>query len=232
MYTNKTIGRIVGVLFIIGTGAGVPSKILGTPFLETPELLKMVAANTGQIGLIGFLVLLMGVALAGVAAMMFPILKKQNEALATGYVIFRGALETFTYLGVALCWLVLPVLAREYTASGAAAASQLPGLGNLLLLARDPITAVQDIVFPVGALMFYYLLFQARLIPRWMSGWGFLGAIAYLITGLVAVFTGTHLVPLLLPLGLQEMVMAVWLIAKGFSPSAVASEVRSLPLAA
>ncbi|HEY5473063.1 MAG TPA: DUF4386 domain-containing protein, partial [Candidatus Limnocylindrales bacterium] len=189
-------------------------------------------ANTSQVALIGFLVLLMGAALALVPAMMFPILKRQNEALAVGYVIFRGALETFTYLGVALCWLLLPVVAQQSAASGAAAASQFSGLGNLMLQARNPITAIQDIVFPIGALMFYYLLYQARLIPRWMSGWGFVGAIAYLATGLIAVFTGTHLVALLLPLGLQEMVMAVWLVAKGFGPGTIASESDRQPLAA
>ena len=221
--TNRKTATIVGVLFIIGTGAGVPSMVLGARFLNAPGLLNMVAANASQVALIGFLVLLMGVALAMVPAMMFPIFKRQNEALAVGYVIFRGALETFTYMAVAMCWLLLPVVARLSADSGAAVASQFSSPGNLLVEARYPITWVQDIVFGLGALMFYYLLYQARLIPRWLSGWGFVGAISYLATGLIAVFTGTHLVPLLLPLGLQEMVMAIWLIVKGFNPSAIAS---------
>ena len=51
--------------------------------------------------------LVMGVALAMVPAMMFPILKRQNEALAIGYVIFRGALESLTYIALAMCWLLL-----------------------------------------------------------------------------------------------------------------------------
>ena len=221
--TSRKTATIVGVLFIIGTGAGVPSMVLGTRFLNAPDPLNMVATNASQVALIGFLVLLMGVALAMVPAMMFPMLKRQNEALAVGYVIFRGALETFTYMGLALCWLLLPVVALQSAGSGAAVASLYSSLGKLLVEARYPITAIQDIVFPLGALMFYYLLYQARLIPRWLSGWGFVGAISYLATGLIAVFTGTHLVPLLLPLGLQEMVMAVWLIVKGFNPSAVAS---------
>jgi Domain of unknown function (DUF4386) len=221
--TNRTTGRIVGVLFIIGTGAGVPSLLLGRRFLNAPDLLNMVATHTSQVALIGFLVLLMGVALAMVPAMMFPILKRQNEALAVGYVIFRGALETFTYMGVAMCWLLLPVVARLSVDSGAAVVSQFSSLGNLLVEARYPITWIQDIVFGLGALMFYYLLYQARLIPRWLSGWGFIGAIPYLAVGLIAVFTGTHLVPLLLPLGLQEMVMAIWLVARGFGPGTIAS---------
>jgi hypothetical protein len=182
--------------------------------------------------LVSFLVLLMGVPLAMVPAMMFPILKRQNEALAVGYVIFRGALETVIYMALAACWLVLVVVAQQAAVAGAAVASQFSSLGILLLKARDPITSIGHNVFSLGALMFYYLLYQSRLIPRWLSGWGLVGAIPFLASGLIGVFTGTTLVPLLLPLGLQEMVMAGWLIAKGFSPGTIASEGDRQPLAA
>ena len=221
--TNRKTATIVGVLYIIGTVAGVLSMVVGGRFLNAPDLLKMVAANASQVGLVALLVLVMGVPLAMVPAMMFPILKRQNEALAIGYVIFRGALESLTYIAGAMCWLLLVVVARQYADSGAAVASQFSSLGILLLKARDPILAVQDIVFSLGALMFYYLLYQARLIPRWLSGWGIVAAIPYLAVGLIYVFTGTTLVILLMPLALQEMVMAIWLIAKGFNSSAIAS---------
>jgi len=221
--TNRKTATIVGVLYIIGTVAGVLGMVVGGRFLNAPDLLKMVAANASQVGLVALLVLVMGLPLAMVPAMMFPILKRQNEALAIGYVVFRGALETFTYIATALCWLLLVVVARQYADSGAAVASQFSSLGILLIKARDPILAVQDIVFSLGALMFYYLLYQTRLIPRWLSGWGIVAAIPFLAVGLIYVFTGTTLVILLMPLALQEMVMAVWLIVKGFNPVAIAS---------
>jgi len=223
MNTNRKTATIVGVLYIIGTVAGVLSMVVGGRFLNAPDLLKMVAANASQVGLVALLVLVMGLPLAMVPAMMFPILKRQNEALAIGYVIFRGALESLTYIAAAMCWLLLVVVARQSADSGAAVASQFSSLGILLLKARDPILAVQDIVFSLGALMFYYLLYQVRLIPRWLSGWGIVAAIPYLAVGLIYVFTGTTLVILLMPLALQEMVMAIWLIAKGFNSSAIAS---------
>ena len=134
-----------------------------------------------------------------VPAMMFPILKRRNEALAVGYVIFRGALEALTYVALAMCWLLVVVVARQYADSGAAVASQFRQSRVSVGQRKEPILRVQDIVFGVGALMFYYLLYQTRLIPRWISGWGFVGAIAYVAAGLIAVFTGTHLVPLLAP---------------------------------
>ena len=73
----------------------------------------------------------------------------------------------------------------------------------------------------------YLAFFQSRLIPRWLSGWGIAAIILMTTAGVLALFTNdavTSYVPLALPIFLQEMVLAVWLIAKGFSPSCVRSE--------
>jgi|GEM_PF-100131 len=222
MHTNRKTAIIVGVLYIIGTVAGVLSMVVTWGFLDTPDYLNKVASHASQVMLGALLILVMGIALAMVPAMMFPILKRQNEALAIGYVIFRGALETLTYIGVAICWLLLVVVARQYADFGAAAASQFPSLGFLLVKAQDPIIAVGSIVFSLGALMFYYLSYQARLIPRWISGWGIVAAVAYLVAGLIALFS-TNLAILQFPILVQEMVMAAWLIVQGFNPSAIPS---------
>ncbi len=221
--TYRKTAVIVGVLYIIGTAAGVLSSFVTGVLPDAPDFLNAVASNTSQVALRALLVLVMGLPLAMVPAMMFPILKRQNEVLAIGYVIFRGALEAFTYLATALCWLLLIEIARQYAASGVAVASQFASLGMLLIKARDPILAVQDLVFSLGALMFYYMLYHTRLIPRWLSGWGFIGAILYGAVGLTYMFTGAMRVIVLMPLALQEMVMAIWLIVKGFNPSAVGS---------
>ena len=220
--TGRKTATIVGVLFIIGTAAGILSAVVMGGILDAPDLLNTVASNPSQVALGALLVLVMGLALAMVPAMMFPILKSRNEPLAVGYVIFRGALETFTYMALAICWLLLVVVARQYADSGAAVASQFSSLGILLVKAPDTIMTVMGIVFSLGALMLYYLLYQTRLIPRWISGWGIVAAVASLAANLSAMF-GTPLdivQMLMLP---QEMVMAVWLIAKGFNSSAMAS---------
>jgi hypothetical protein len=84
------------------------------------------------------------------------------------------------------------------------------------------------ISFTLGALMYYYVFYRSKLVPRWLSGWGLLAAAASLaavllsITGRIEPFS-TVFILLQLPIGVQEMVLAVWLIVKGFNPSAVAS---------
>lgn len=219
MKTDRRTAAIVGALYIAGTVAGVLSMVVTTGILDSSDYLTAVASHAGQVRLGALLVLAMGLALATIPALMFPILKKQNEALAIGYVVFRGALETLTYIGTTISLLLLVVVAQHYADAGPADTSPFRSLGILLTKANDPIIiAVQNIVFSLGALMFYSLLYRARLIPRWISGWGLVAVVAYLVAGVIAVFS-TNLVILLLPLAVQEMVMATWLIVKGFNPT-------------
>ena len=79
------------------------------------------------------------------------------------------------------------------------------------------------IPFVLGGLMFYVLLYQSRLVPRWLSTWGLAGAALYIVAPVGSMF-GLSLGFFMAPLALQEMVMAVWLIAKGLNPGAIAAE--------
>ena len=221
MNTNKRTARIVGVLFIIGTLAGILSFFGGT-IIDDPDYLIKASENENQIIIGALFILIMGFALAMVPVMMFPIFRKFNEALALGYVVFRGALETVTYFGGVIIWLFLITSSQEYVKAGAPDASYFQTLGTLLLEAADWIDYISTLAFGLGALMFYYLLYQSKLIPRWLSGWGLIGAILVLAVGLLAMF-GLDLAILWAPLALQEMVLAVWLIVRGFNPSAIAS---------
>ena len=171
-----------------------------------------------------FFVLLMGLSLAMVPVMMFPILKEQNETLALGAVIFRGPLEATIYILMAISWLLLTVVSQEFVNAGAPDTTFIQTLGAILLKTNEVINPALEIVFSLGALMFYYLFYQSKLIPRWLSGWGLIGAVVYLAAGLIALF-GPELGILLVPLGVQEMVMAVWLIVKGFNTPEIADEV-------
>ena len=222
--SSRNIARIVGVLFIIGTVAGILSAVVLGGLLSGPDYLNLVASNANRVTVGAVLILVMAIALAMVPVLMFPILKKQNEALAIGYVVFRGALETLTTIGLVICWLLLLVVAQQYADSGATAASQFSSLGILLVKAHDPIMgSVLSIVFSLGALMLYYVFYQARLIPRWITVWGIVAAVLYLVAALAAVF-GINLDFLYYIMLPQEMVMAVWLIIKGFNTSASTSE--------
>jgi hypothetical protein len=224
---NKTAG-IVGILYIIGTVAGILSVVVTGPFLEGPDYLTKISANQIQFITGALCILVMGLALVMIPMLMYPILKKWNEPLALGYVVFRGALETGFYLAMTVALLILVPLSQAYGKAGAPDASSFQALGTLVLAGRDILDPLNAVIFPLGALMFYYLLYQSNLIPQWISGWGLIGIVPFLAASLLVLFG--YLDPmssvrnlLYLPLALQEMVMAVWLIVKGFNPSAIAS---------
>jgi len=222
MKANRSTAVIVGVLFIIGTVSGILSALFTGSILGAPDYLAQVAANEMQMITGAFFILLMGLSLAMVPVMMYPLFRKQNEALALGAVVFRGPLEAATYILMVVSWLLLIVLSQEFVNAGAPDNSGYQALGTVLLKANEMINPVLEIVFSLGAVMFYTLFYQSRLIPRWLSGWGLIGAAVYLFTGVIALF-GTDMGFLLALLGLQEMVMAIWLIVKGFNVPAVAA---------
>ncbi len=230
MNTNRTIAEIapkpgmsadrkaaawIGVLFIIGTVAGALSLIVTDPVLAGPAYLAQVAAQPNQLAIGALLVLLMGFALAMVPVVFWPVGRRYDETLAMGYVVFRGGLETVTYLVGALGWLLLIALSKQ------------PDAGPLAGFVRTTETVTWDqliaIPFALGALMFYLLLYRSRLVPRWLSTWGLGGAALYIVPAIGSMF-GLSLGVLMAPLAVQEMVLAVWLIAKGFNSSVIAAE--------
>jgi hypothetical protein len=228
MNTYRTTAIMVGVLFIIGTVAGVLSVIVTGPILDGSDLLANVAANPNLLTIGALLVLTMGLSLAVVPALLFPIFRKINEGLAAGYVIFRGALESVTYIALVSLWLLLVVLGREYIAAGTPVAPHFQTMAALLRGGGDAIGTLTTIVFGLGALMLYTVLYQSQLVPRWISIWGFIAILLNLVTGFLMMFqlmTGFSTLNMLmnLPIFLQEMVMAVWLIVKGFNAPALAS---------
>lgn len=202
MIDHRKTARAVGILFILGTAAGIASFLVTGPAAPGP------AMASGA-----FLVLVMGFALALVPLFLYPLLSKIDERLALGYVVFRTGLETATYLAIAGLWITLGASGGQ-----AAVATALRG-------AADASALLTIFVFSLGALMLYWLFLRSRLIPPWLSLWG-LGAIAlHLVTGFAQLFglagSDSMIVNLLdLPILIQEMVMAVWLIAKGFEPGA------------
>jgi hypothetical protein len=226
MNTYRKTAIIVGVLYIIGTISGFMSLVFTDPIRNAQDSLISVSANENQIIFSALFVLIMGLALAMVPVSAFPILRKHNETLALGYVVIRGGLEAVRYMANTISWLLLLPLSKVYQA-GTPDSSNLQALGNVLLNVEE-IADIGAIVFFLGALMFYYVLYRSKLIPRWLSGWGLIAIIINLAAGFLYMFgligqLSTAGLVLEIPIAIQEMVMAIWLIVKGFNPSAIAA---------
>ena len=227
MNSYRKTAIIVGVLFIIATVAPLLSFPFSGFITDDPDYLVNVSANTNQVIIGALFEFIMCVAIAGIAIWAYPILKKYNEGLALGYVGFR-LIEGILLMVAVIGLLSLLTLSQEFVKAGAPGASYFQSLGTLLLAVRDWGGQLGSIVFGLGALIFYYLLYQSKLIPRWLSIWGLIGAPLALAEGLLSMFGlfesfSTNAILLSLPIAVNEMVLAVWLIVKGFNVSAIAS---------
>jgi len=226
--TYRKTAAIVGVLFILGTVPPLLSLPLALNTVNAPDHLTAISTNEGQMVIFTAIKFFMGIACAGIGLALYPILKKYNEGLAFGAAGFR-VIEGMVSVVGALLYVVLLALSQEFVKAGAPASSYFQtadvvinaGIGWF----RD---AAMLLPFGIGALMYYIVFYQYRLVPRWLTVWGLVGITLIIISALLVMFhllppAATIVIALNLPILPQELVLAVWLIAKGFNPSAGAS---------
>ena len=224
MNSYRKTAIIVGVLFIIATAATMLSLVGTEPILDAPDYLINVSANENQVIIGALFMLIDAVAVSGIAIIIYPILKKYNEVLALGYIGAR-VVECVLFIIYVIILLSLLTLSQEFVKAGAPDVSYFQTGGTLLLAASDwAFSLGLGLIFTLSALILNYSLYQSKLIPRWLSGWGLVGATLVFALTLLEFFSINLTEILNFPIALQEMVFAVWLIFKGFNSSAIASE--------
>jgi hypothetical protein len=221
MDSNRKTARIVGVLFITALVSAMLSGVfLGST--DDPDYLTAVSANENQV-LVGVLFQLsLTASVVAIPIIMFPIFKKQNEGLALGYVVAR-IFEGFFDAVMAISLLLLLTLSREFVEAGAPVAPYFQTSGTLLQAVYDWSSVPENFPYGLGALILNYMFYKSKLVPRWLSGWGLVGGTLMFAMGLLRMF-GHSVYVLALPILLNELVLAVWLIVKGFNSSAIAFE--------
>jgi hypothetical protein len=225
-YRNYAISA--GVLFIIADVVG----FLSLPFMgpvNATDYLVSVSTNANQVATVALLLFIGGAAAIGIAISLYPVLRKYNEGLALGAVGFRTVEGLFDFVAV-ISLLLLITLSQQFVNAGAPASSYFQTLGVLVdrgyHLASN---VVKLMAFSIGCLLYYIIFYRTKLVPRWLSGWGVVAAIMTMLSALLAMFDliapfSTAQIVLNLPILPQEIVLAVWLIVKGFNPSVIASK--------
>jgi hypothetical protein len=221
MKSYRKTAIIVGVLFITATVTAILSIVFTGSILDPPDYLTKVSENENQVIISVILWLILAVSVMGIGVLMFPVLKKYNEGLALGYAGIR-LIETVFIIVASLSLLSLLTLSQEYVA-GVLDVSYYQPSGTSLLALYDWSFVIGTLIFlGLGGVCLNYLLYQSKLVPRWLSVWGLIGATLVLLYGLLSLF-GLDPSFLAALIAVQEMVFAVWLIVKGFNPSAIAS---------
>ena len=231
MDTYRRSGMVTGILFIAATATGILS-LFAQQFLNAPDYLTKISANEPTVLAGALLVFIMGWAGAGIGISMYPILRKYNEGLALGAAGFRIIEGIFDGIGAVLI-LLLVTLSREFIKAGPADLAQFQNLGTLLAEGRIWVRDVAALpAWCIGAFLYYALFFKMRLVPRWLSVWGLAGITLTVVSSILVLFRqiaplSTVQMLMNLPIFPQEMVLAAWLIVKGFNRSAIASPLQS-----
>jgi hypothetical protein len=216
MASSLTTARITGVLFLAATVTSILSVAFTSSF-DSPGFLVEVAEGESQV-MLGMLVqVLWALAVIGIAIVLYPVLRRQDETLALGFFSFRLIEGIFVFFGI-ISQLALLTLSLALV-DGNATAPSYQSAGELLLAVRDWAFLVgPGLVFAISALMLNTIFYRSRLVPRWLSGLGLAGALLALAY-YVLLFLGVELDEIVMSalIALQEMVLAVWLIAKGFN---------------
>ncbi len=228
MDTNKKTGRIIGALFIMATVTSVIGyQVILSPILNAPDILVKVSENSFET-ILGVLIdSINSIAVIVISILFFPILKKHNEATAIGYIGFR-IIESVILIVGHISLLSIVTISQEFVNVAASDTSNFQALGTLLIAVNDWTYLLgPGIMFSFTALILNYSLYRTKLVPRFIAVWGLIGAILLFTADMFAIFglstTSTLFIFLILPIGLNEMVLAVWLITKGFDTSALAS---------
>jgi hypothetical protein len=232
---TRRISIATGSLFIIATIAAVAAPELA-PTLTGTDYLAEVALHPHRLETAALLYLVAAGTSVGIAIALYPVLKKINAALAIGSVVFR-TIEAVFYTAAVVSLLSLLSLSRQLTTASGGNDATIHAIADALLSLRDQSTLAGVLAFSTSALMYYSLFYRTRLVPRWLSGWGLAGALLMMTACLLALFNNdpvTGYALLILPIAVQEMVLAVWLLVKGFNPPAsttVASHRPAEPVA-
>jgi len=225
---------VTGILFLAADVAGVASVVALGTLLDGSDFLPGAVADADRVALAAVLEALMGLCCAGIAISMYPVLRRVDPGLAIGAVGMR-AIEGTIFLLAALCLVALAALGADVTAGSIDANAAGPS-ADLLRALHAQAGTIAALPFAVGAFLYYLAFYRGRLTPRWLSGWGLLAIAVYFATAVWAMVGRTDfndLSALLAPLALQEVVLAVWLIAKGWSdPAGAPSAAPSIPPAA
>ncbi len=211
---------ILAVSFVI-LGAVINGEVfislMSSISLASADILSLIGAYSSQLTGGALFLIMMGTSQAAMTVFLYPVVKKDSEGLAMGMVLFQGALGGIWCLVTALGFFALAALGTESIVTGADHAA-LQSMGNILYQLQYRLWEIGPIFFLIGATCLFVSFYRTRLIPRWLSVWGLIGVITFM-----AHTNTSYDLYLKMVLVTQELVMAVWLTAKGFNQPAIAA---------
>jgi hypothetical protein len=226
MSSLRRTAFVAGALYLITFIASIPAAlVLLPPVLENPDFILGAGSATGVVwGL--YLDVINALAAIGTAVVLFPVVKRQSEAAALGFVTTRLLEAAVIFVGV-ISLLSVVTLRSDLAGATGADASSLVTTGQALVAIRDwTFLLGPGLMAGLNALLLGYLMFRSGLVPRAIA---ILGLIAgpLMLASATGVLFGffSQLSPVAtivaLPVFFWELSLGVWLVVKGFKPSPI-----------
>ena len=227
--STRRTARIAGVFFLLTFITSIPAAFyFCEPVLTHADYVASAGADT-RVAWGAVLEVFLAITGIGTAVTLYPVLRRQSEGIAIGYVAARVVESTLIVVGIVS---LMSVVTLRQGAAGADSAS--------LLVAGRSLVAVHDWTFLLGpglvagfanGLMLGYLLYRSRLVPRAMALLGVIGGPLIFVSG-IAVLLGAY--PQIstvsaiatIPEFLWELSLGLYLVVKGFRPSALTVETQ------
>lgn len=215
--THRKTSLTAGILYLL-TFVSIPTLSL---YAHVKSANYVVGSGPDTAAIVGALLeIVMALACIGTAVVLYPVLKRQSETLALGLVASRVLEASAIFMGVA-CLLTIVSLRQ------AGAGSEMLPVSHALTAAYDRIFLLSQSFLPaINDLLLGYLLFKSRLVPRAISIIGIVGALPLVVAYVAIMFGlieqhGSIAGASALLVAIFELVLGVWLVAKGFNRKAV-----------
>jgi hypothetical protein len=222
MTTNRRTATVAGVFFIIAAVAAIVGLILYNPILHDADYILNGAENEVQIQWGAFFEIVTAFAVIGTAVTLFPVLKKYNETMAIGTVAFRLLEATIIIIGI-MSVLTIITLNQQHIGEVNTNSITYLGIGKLLVALHDwTFLFGPNIVLGPSTFMTSYLLYRSKLVPNFIGLLGMVAGPLISVSGILVMFGSYNQLSVLgalfsLPVFTYEMVLAGWLLIRGFS---------------
>jgi hypothetical protein len=217
MSSNKKTSRIAGILIILGIIAGILSIV---PSVESVNFLEEVYPNRNQVLTGAIFQFFLVPIYIGFSLILYQVLSNYNTTFAIGFVGFRIMAGVFQLIGITLLPICI-LLSQKYLAQTTSDLVFYETAGEMLQLFRDLTNHLGVILATgLGNLLLYYIFYKGKHIPVWLSLWGIIGNTLIMLASFLILFQLIEVVSteygiMTIPLVLQEVVLAIWLIVKG-----------------
>jgi Domain of unknown function (DUF4386) len=225
MDSLRKTALIGGGLYLLTFISSIPAVFLLAPVLDNPDYI-ISTGNDTQVLLGCVLDLINAFACIGTAVVLYPVVKRQNQAAALGFVTSRVMEAAIIVIGV-ISLLSIVTLRQDLAGTAGADPATLVTTGQSLVATRNwTFLLGPDLMAGINALLLGSLMYRSRLVPRAIPLMGLIGG-PLLITASIAILFGASSTALIVaaPVALWEFSLGVYLVVKGFQPCAITTEI-------